>query len=167
MTQLPTTDRLRTRSTRRGIDSQSSQRSRASFPELSVSTLTTGSRRKNGNVLTSNGYSFKYDFANRLKSANGGAIMLVYDGDGNRVAKTVGGVTTQYLVDELNPTGLPQVVEELVSGAVQRIYTYGLQRINENQLISGVWTPSFYGYDGGGHVRLLTDTRDGHGHLHV
>jgi hypothetical protein len=30
---------------------------------------------------------------------------MVYDGDGNRVAKTVGGVTTQYLVDELNPTG--------------------------------------------------------------
>ncbi len=41
---------------------------------------------------------------------------MVYDGDGNRVAKTVNGVTTHYLVDDLNPTGYPQVVEEL-SGA--------------------------------------------------
>jgi RHS repeat-associated protein len=48
------------------------------------------------------------------------------------------------------------VVEEVASGAVQRTYTYGLQRINENQLVSGVWAPSFYGYDGGGHVRFLT-----------
>jgi hypothetical protein len=73
------------------------------------------------------------------------------------VVKSSGGVTTQYLVDDLNPTGLPQVVEEVVNGAVQRTYTYGLQRINENQLISGVWTPSFYGYDGGGHVRALSN----------
>ena len=46
---------------------------------------------------------------------NGGAVTVIYDGDGNRVAKIVGGVTTQYLVDDLNPTGLPQVVEEVVN----------------------------------------------------
>ncbi|MGA3262310.1 MAG: RHS repeat-associated core domain-containing protein, partial [Bryobacteraceae bacterium] len=39
-----------------------------------------------------------------------------------------------------------------------RFYTYGLQRISENQQISNAWTPSFYGYDGGGTVRLLTDS---------
>jgi RHS repeat-associated protein len=60
-------------------------------------------------------------------------------------------------VDDLNPTGYAQVTEELVSGAVQREYTYGLQRINENQVISGAWTPSFYGYDGFGSVRQLTN----------
>ena len=64
--------------------------------------------------------------------------MLVYDGDGNRVAKTANGVTTRYLFDDLNPTGYPQVVEE--TGAVQRTYTYGLQRISENQVINGAWT---------------------------
>jgi RHS repeat-associated protein len=89
---------------------------------------------------------------------NGGAVTLTYDGDGNRVAKTVGGVTTSYLVDDLNPTGLPQVMEELVNGAVQRTYTYGLDRISENQLVSGVWTPSFYVADGGGSVRQLTNS---------
>jgi RHS repeat-associated protein len=84
---------------------------------------------------------------------------IVYDGDGNRVSKTVGGVTTYYLVDDLNPTGYPQVVDELnSSGAVTRSYTYGLQRIDEQQQISGSWTPSFYGYDGGGNVRQLTNT---------
>jgi hypothetical protein len=40
---------------------------------------------------------------------NGGAVTLLYDGDGNRVSKTVGGVTTRYLVYDLNPTGYPQV----------------------------------------------------------
>jgi RHS repeat-associated protein len=87
---------------------------------------------------------------------------FVYDGDGNRVAKTVGTVTTQYLVDDLNPTGYPQVVEELVNSAVTRQYTYGLQRISENlsPTASGnaAWTPSFYGYDGGGNVRQLTNS---------
>jgi RHS repeat-associated protein len=95
-------------------------------------------------------------------SASGTAVTIVYDGDGNRVAKTVttNGVptTTSYLVDDLNPTGYAQVVEELSSGGtVERQYTYGLQRIDENQVLNGVWTPSFYGYDGGGNVRQLTN----------
>ena len=54
------------------------------------------------------------------------AVTIVYDGDGNRVAETVGGVTTKYLVDTQNPTGYAQVVDELVGGgAVTRTYTYG------------------------------------------
>jgi RHS repeat-associated protein len=73
------------------------------------------------------------------------------------VVKTANGVTTRYLVDDLNPTGYPQVVEELAGGAVQREYTYGLQRIGEDQVINGTWTPSFYGYDGFGSVRQLTN----------
>ena len=83
----------------------------------------------------------------------------IYDAFGNRVAKTVNEVTTKYLVeDDVNPTGLPQVVEELVNGAVTRQYTYGLQRISENQEIANVWTSSFYEYDGGGSVRQLTNS---------
>jgi RHS repeat-associated protein len=41
---------------------------------------------------------------------------------------------------------------------VTRTYTYGLQRISENQVVDSVWTPSFYGYDGFGTVRQLTNT---------
>jgi hypothetical protein len=52
----------------------------------------------------------------------------------------VNGVTTQYLVeDDVNPTGLPQVVEETVNGTVTRSYTYGLERISEAQLLRIRW----------------------------
>ena len=57
----------------------------------------------------------------------------------------------------MNPTGLPQVVEETVNGTVTRSYTYGLERISEAQPINGAWTPSFYEYDGAGSVRQLTN----------
>jgi hypothetical protein len=47
-----------------------------------------------------------------------------YDAYGNRVSKTVNGVTTQYLVeDDHNPTGYSQVFDELTNGAVTRTYT--------------------------------------------
>ena len=83
-------------------------------------------------------------------------MTIVYDG--NRVAETVGGVTTNYLVDTQNPTGYAQVVDELVSGTVSRSYSYGMERISESQTLNSSWTPSFYGYDGHGSVRQLTNS---------
>jgi RHS repeat-associated protein len=129
--------------------------------------LSSESYDQDGNVTATCGKTFSYDSENHLLSMNGGAVQMVYDGDGNRVAKTVivNGVptTTYYLVDDLNPTGYPQVVDELnTGGAVTRTYTYGLQRISENlsPALTGnsAWTPSFYGYDGGGNVRQLTNS---------
>ncbi|MFZ1084498.1 MAG: RHS repeat-associated core domain-containing protein [Terracidiphilus sp.] len=123
----------------------------------------------NGNVTQeANGNSHTYDSQNHMLSMTNGAtvINMTYDAFGNRVAKTVNGVTTQYLVeDDVNPTGLPQVVEELSgpigAGVVTRTYTYGLQRISQNlsPTVTGnsTWTPSFYVYDGAGSVRQLTD----------
>ena len=123
----------------------------------------------NGNVTSTGGMSYTYDSENHMLTAsgNGKSISMIYDAFGNRVAKTVNGVTTQYLVeDDVNPTGYPQVIEELSgpigAGSVTRTYTYGLQRIS--QLLSpsltgnSTWTPSFYVYDGGGSVRQLTDS---------
>jgi RHS repeat-associated protein len=125
--------------------------------------LSTETSDNNGNTLVSGARTFVYDFENRLKSTSnsvtGVNAAIAYDGDGNRVAKTVNGATTRYLVDDLNPTGYAQVVEELGSTGVQRTYTYGRQRINQNQLISGTWTASFYGYDGFGSVRTLADAK--------
>jgi RHS repeat-associated protein len=109
----------------------------------------------NGNLLNSGTGTNVWDFDNRL--VQGGSVNIVYDGDGNRVSETVAGVTTKYLVDTQNPTGYAQVIDELVNGSVNRTYAYGLQRISQNQLIGGVWTPSFYGYDGHGSVRYLTN----------
>ena len=114
----------------------------------------------NGNVLSTGGMTYTYDSENHMTSAtgNGKVVTMVYDAFGNRVSKTVNNVTTQYLVeDDVNPTGLPQVLEEVQNGAAVRTYTYGLQRISESQMVSGTWTTSFYGYDGAGSVRQLTN----------
>jgi RHS repeat-associated protein len=65
---------------------------------------------------------------------------------------------TRYLVeDDNNPTGAPQVFDELTNGVVTRSYAYGLQRIDEEQIVDNAWTPSYYGYDEGGSVRNLTN----------
>lgn len=108
----------------------------------------------NGNTTSADGKTYTYNFENRIKSMNAGAITVTYDGDGNRVAKTVGGVTTKYLVDDLNPTGYAQVIEDVVGTSVQRTYTYG------NTLVSqrvGNQT-SFFGADAHGSTRLLTNS---------
>lgn len=88
---------------------------------------------------------------------NGGIVSFVYDVDGNRVAKTVNGVTTRYLVDTNNPTGYSQIVDELTGTQVTRTYTFGQSLISQRELVNGRWVVSFYGYDGQGSVRLLTD----------
>jgi RHS repeat-associated protein len=49
------------------------------------------------------------------------------------------------------------VVEEQTNGVVTRRYTYGLQRISQEQVTNGTWSLSFYGYDGSDSVRALTD----------
>ena len=75
------------------------------------------------------------------------------------MAKTVNGVTTKYLVeDDVNPTGYPQVLDELTGSSVTRTYTSSLQRISEDQIVNSAWTPSFYSYDGGSNVRQLTNS---------
>jgi RHS repeat-associated protein len=101
--------------------------------------------------------TLSYDFRDKLKSTSGGVTAIGYDGDGQRTSKTINGVTTHYLVDELNPTGYAQVVEELVNGQVQRVYTYGQALLSQRQLIAGSWVTSHYGYDGSGNVRVLTN----------
>jgi RHS repeat-associated protein len=111
----------------------------------------------NGNSRNVDGRSYTYDFENRLKSA-GGPVNVVYDGDGNLAAKTAGGVTTRYLIDDLNPTGYAQVVEELVNGEVQKQFTYGNTIISQRQQVApDVWSTSFYSLDGHGSVRQLTN----------
>jgi RHS repeat-associated protein len=97
------------------------------------------------------GLTYGDNFEDRMTTA--GAVTMLYDGEGNRVSRTAGGVTTRFLVDDFTPTGYAQVAEELVSGAVTVRYTHGIQRISQSR--AGV--THFYGYDGGGTVRQLTD----------
>ncbi len=121
----------------------------ASYSYDSNDRLSTDTYDNDGNTTASGGVTNTYDFENRMLTH--GAVSMVYDGDGNRVSETAAGVTTKYLIDTLNPTGYSQVLDELVSGAVTKTYTYGLQRISENQLSGGTW-------DGHGNVRFTTNT---------
>ncbi len=113
-----------------------------------------------GNTTSQGVTTYTYDGLDHLTSvsAPGLSESFVYDGDGNKVSQTVNGVTTGYLIDNTNLTGYAQVLEELQGGNVNRVYTYGTNRISEDQLISGNWTLSFYGYDGQGSVRYLTNS---------
>lgn len=102
-----------------------------------------------------------YDSENRLvqRSINNqpSTINIQYDGDGSKVSETVNGQTISYLIDTLNPTGYAQVVEELQNGTVIRTYTYGHDLLVQDQHEGTSWTATWFGYDGHGSVRLLTD----------
>lgn len=114
----------------------------------------------NGNTITSSNLGYVYDFEDKLSGVIGAPslISIVHDGDGNRVSKTVGEETTKYLVDDNNPTGFSQVAEEIKNGVVTKRYTHGIQRICQQQNISGNWQTSFFLYDGHGSVRGLMDS---------
>lgn len=135
--------------------------------------LNTDSYDANGNTLIGAGFGQlqpdQYDFENRLvtRYTAQGTVTIVYDGDGNRVRKTVttstNTVTTRFLVDDLNPTGYAQVMEELTSSTTQptptvtRVYAYGHNLISQDCFNGATWLTSFYGYDGHNNVRYLTD----------
>jgi RHS repeat-associated protein len=118
--------------------------------------LTSDGYDNNGSTKISNGKSYNYDFENKLTATSDG-VNIGYDGDGNRISKTVNGQTTFYLVDTNNLTGYAQVVEELQNGVgVIKSYTYGLDLISQRQVTNNNQV-NFYQYDGHGSVRGFTD----------
>ena len=52
-----------------------------------------------GNLLNDGVHSYTYDAESRIVSVDGGATAYVYDADGRRVQKTVGGAVTDYVYD--------------------------------------------------------------------
>ncbi|NOS72800.1 MAG: hypothetical protein HOP33_23100 [Verrucomicrobia bacterium] len=91
--------------------------------------------------------------------------LFVYDHDGNRVRKSIAGVTTYFLVDDQNPTGYAQVLEEFesttetipaqASRVIQRRYAYGHDLLFQERKNGGSFDRDYYGYDGHGNVRFL------------
>ena len=119
----------------------------------------------NGNTIGSGGNTYQYDVEDRLISAvvNGVSVECGYNGDGVRVKKTVGTTNIYYLVDDRNPSGYAQVLEEHESvnrGAttVSRVYNYGLDLISQREVGGTVY---YFIYDGHGTTRLLTTTNGG------
>jgi RHS repeat-associated protein len=121
--------------------------------------LTSDSYDSNGNTTSSSGIASQYDPLDHMTNYNSGAVLITYDGDGNRVRKTVGSTTTLYVWDDRNPSGYPQVVEEWTgSGGVtnlSRVYDYGLQLIRQRE--PSVST-NYFIFDGHGSTRMLTDS---------
>jgi RHS repeat-associated protein len=114
----------------------------------------------NGNTTNSAGNFYRYDALNRLTNVNNGAILVAYDGDGNRVRKTISGTTTYYLVDDLNPSGYAQVLEEWTASGgstnLSRLYNYGTSLISQRQVAGGAST-NYFVWDGHGSTRMLMD----------
>jgi RHS repeat-associated protein len=102
---------------------------------------------------------FGYDGAGRPTSVTNAlnkVTQYAYDEAGNRIKKTAS-ATTLYLVSTVNPTGYAQVVEEFtVSGTtnLSKVYTYGLNLISQRVPSSST---NFFGLDGHGSTRFLTD----------
>lgn len=111
-------------------------------------------------------YGIPYDYLGRLiYAANqwGDASSYWYDSEDNLIGRQVyGGDQMLEVVDDRNPTGYPQILEEISQGSgLTRVYNYGLglvsqQQFNPNTLLPSVL--SYYGYDGHGNVRFLMDT---------
>jgi RHS repeat-associated protein len=100
---------------------------------------------------------YDWDFENRLVGVDtdgDGTIDVTnsYDADGIRVAQTVGGQETRFLIDQVQP--YQQVaLEYRPSGLIVASYVHGLNLLS--QLRGGVQL--FYHVDGLGSVRALTD----------
>ncbi len=106
----------------------------------------------NGNLLDDGVRSYAYDHANRLVQVVSGTLTteFAYNGAGDRVAKTVNGVTTDYVLDPA--AGLTQVLVESTGGQ-QTAYLYGHDLLA--QYDSGTW--AYHINDGLGSVRQLAD----------
>ncbi|HLX69591.1 MAG TPA: LamG-like jellyroll fold domain-containing protein [Verrucomicrobiae bacterium] len=125
--------------------------------------LTTNAYDSNGNTLRSTNAGtasgpYYYDAQNHLTNYNS-LVYLAYNGDGIRVEKTVNGTNIYYLVDDRNPSGYAQVLEEWTSTgtpALAKVYNYGLDLISQ-RAVSSQPSTNYFVYDGHGSTRMLTD----------
>jgi RHS repeat-associated protein len=106
----------------------------------------------NGNMTSFGSQTYTYDRANRLTQVVSGTLTtgFTYNGAGDRVAKTVDGVTTAYVLDPA--AGLTQVLQETTDGQTTS-YLYGHDLLA--QYDSGTW--AYHVDDGLGSVRQLAD----------
>jgi len=116
----------------------------------------------NGNTLwATNGTPvgpYNYDVENHL--TNFGSAYFSYNGDGLRVKKVVSGTTNYYLLDDRNPTGYAQALEEWTSTGtptLSKVYNYGLALISQRNAVAPLST-NYFVFDGHGSTRMLTDS---------
>jgi RHS repeat-associated protein len=113
----------------------------------------------NGNLTTVNGTQLStWDRANRLLSVSDGVTttQYAYDGNGNRIKKTVGATISKYLLD-IQP-GLSVVLSETTGANVTR-YVHGPRGIHGVKDSSNAW--HWPVQDGLGSVRGVVDNSVG------
>ncbi len=105
-----------------------------------------------GNLLNDGSSTYIYDAALRLSSVtNGeGTTTYQYNGDGDRVAQTVNGVQTTYVIDTATP--LTMVLAETTGTDTIR-YLHGLDLVAQSDGVSA----EYFAYDGLGSVRQVLD----------
>jgi YD repeat-containing protein len=105
-----------------------------------------------GNLTSDGVKTYAYDAENRLTSVMEGAstTTYTYNGDGDRISQTVGGMTTSYVLD--TATSLTMVLAE-TTGTDTIYYLHGLDLVAQNDGVS----TEYFGYDGLGSVRQVLD----------
>jgi RHS repeat-associated protein len=149
-----------------GLDSVGNRNSRTSsisvlpnqsFGYSANDWLTSDTYDSNGNTTGSGGNTFGYNTFNRLTNF-GNVVYFGYDGDGNRITRTADGTTTFFLIDDQNPSGYAQVVEEhLESGGttnLARVYNFGLALLSQRETTGQMY---YFISDGHGSTRMLAN----------
>ncbi|MBI4690777.1 MAG: hypothetical protein HY754_11020 [Nitrospirae bacterium] len=112
-----------------------------------------------GNLIgTSTGNVYSFDYANRLTQATvgGQSTQYLYDGFGNRIARTKDGVQSRYVLD-LNGDMSNVLAETDSGGTISSYYVYG------NGLISKITSGGQrykYHYDSIGNTIAITDSSE-------
>jgi len=109
-----------------------------------------------GNLSGFGGNTFTFDYANRLTGATIGGInySYLYDGFGNRIARTQGGVQTKYVLD-VNGDMSDVLAETDSSGNIQNYYIYGHGLISK---ITNTGQRYVYHYDTLGNTVAVSDS---------
>ncbi|AFY56856.1 RHS repeat-associated core domain protein [Rivularia sp. PCC 7116] len=108
----------------------------------------------NGETQLTYTWNSKGELSQAVVNENGSeqTIEFQYNTDGIRVATTVDGETTNFLIDTTQQE-FAQVIEEYSAGNTDVIYTHGLDLISQQR--NG--ETSFYHADGLGSTRIITD----------
>ena len=108
----------------------------------------------NGNLIGDGPNAYLWDRANRLMSMGG--VSYGYDGLGNRIRQTVGGIVTTYLNDVQQ--GLVNLIRRTTSGNTD-YFVHGLHGVHGMENAAGVWSWALH--DGLNSVRSeVNNTQD-------
>jgi len=121
-----------------------------------------------GQYSWNNVYGIPYDYLGRLILAQVNSPVqhgssYWYDSEDNMVGRMIdNGNKIFEIVDDRNPSGYPQILEEITQNSgLTRVYNFGLALISQQQFDANTLLPSvlsYYGYDGHGNVRFLMST---------